>query len=240
MLKLIKLELERNNLKSYIIGGCLITLSILGLVYLFAAIPHIDPSDPDVGIFLTYNGISALALIILAACFTILASVMYNKLVIAEYTSKKIYLLFSYPIKKERILAAKLITVFAFTVISAIISGIVIFSVFFLSEGIFQLCEDTLTIQVILRVAILLLLSAVISAALATISLWFGYWKKSATVTMVVGVIIASVFGSIASEIFLAQGRMQLVFVSIITIVTVFLAIFLIMRVSNQIKNTDV
>ena len=240
MLKLIKLELERNNLKSYIIGGCLITLSILGLVYLFAAIPHIDPSDPDVGIFLTYNGISALALIILAACFTILASVMYNKLVIAEYTSKKIYLLFSYPIKKERILAAKLITVFAFTIISAIISGIVIFSVFFLSEGIFQLCEDTLTIQVILRVAILLLLSAVISAALATISLWFGYWKKSATVTMVVGVIIASVFGSIASEIFLAQGSMQLVFVSIITIVTVFLAIFLIMRVSNQIKNTDV
>ena len=57
---------------------------------------------------------------------------------------------------------------------------------------------------------------------------------------MVVGVIIASVFGSIASEIFLEQGSMQLVFVSIITIMTVFLAIFLIMRVSKQIKNTDV
>ena len=72
MLNLIKLEIKRNRLKGYITAVLLITFAVLGLVYLFAAIPHLDASDTDVQIFITYNGIATLSLVFANACFSIL------------------------------------------------------------------------------------------------------------------------------------------------------------------------
>ena len=115
MLNLIKLEIKRIRLKGYITAGLLITFAVLGLVYLFAAIPHLDASDTDVQIFITYNGIATLSLVVATACFSILSSAMYNRFIVEEYASKKVFLLFSYPVKRSRVLLAKVITVFLFT-----------------------------------------------------------------------------------------------------------------------------
>lgn len=93
MLNLIKLEIKRNRLKGYITAGLLITFAVLGLVYLFAAIPHLDASDTDVQIFITYNGIATLSLVVATACFSILSSAMYNRFIVEEYASKKVFLL---------------------------------------------------------------------------------------------------------------------------------------------------
>lgn len=91
MLNLIKLEIKRNRLKGYITAGLLITFAVLGLVYLFAAIPHLDASDTDVQIFITYNGIATLSLVVATACFSILSSAMYNRFIVEEYASKKFF-----------------------------------------------------------------------------------------------------------------------------------------------------
>lgn len=97
MLNLIKLEIKRNRLKGYITAGLLITFAVLGLVYLFAAIPHLDASDTDVQIFITYNGIATLSLVVATACFSILSSAMYNRFIVEEYASKKVFFAFLIP-----------------------------------------------------------------------------------------------------------------------------------------------
>lgn len=108
MIKLIRLEIKRNRLNEYIIASVVITFSIIALVYLFAAIPHLDSSDSDVQIFKTYNGISTLSLVVFTACYSILSSVMYNRFIIEEYTSKKVFLLFRTPLKENGYYVPKL------------------------------------------------------------------------------------------------------------------------------------
>lgn len=240
MLKLIKLEFKRNHLKGYITAGLVITIATLCLVYLFAAIPHLDPSDKDTQIFMTYNGIATLSLVTVTACFSILSSVMYNKFVIEEYTSKKVFLLFSYPVERKRILWAKIITVFLFTVISMMLSGIIIFSIFFTTESFLPICQEVLTLSTLFEIGISLTAYSIIAAALAVIALWLGYWKKSASVTIVSGVIVSSVFGSFSSEILLAGGIAQNLIVVIIAAVSVLVALILMMGLSQKISTMEV
>lgn len=240
MLKLIKLEIKRNRLKSYITAGFVITIAMIGLVYLFAAIPHLDDSDTDIKIFMTYNGISTLSLVVATACFSILSSVMYNRFIIEEYTGKKVFLLFSYPVERNRVLWAKIITVFLFTTISMIFSGIIVFSIFFITELFIPLCKEDLTLSAILEIAESLVAYSTISAALAVISLWFGHLKKSASVTIVSGVIVSSIFGSFSSEILLTGGLSNNLIVAVITAASILIALVLIRSLSKKINIMEV
>ncbi|MFD2132374.1 ABC transporter permease [Pseudogracilibacillus auburnensis] len=241
MLKLIKLEIKRNRLKGYITAGLVITVTLIGLVYLFAAIPYLDASDKDVQIFMTYNGISTLSLVVATACFSILSSVMYNRFIIEEYTSKKVFLLFSYPVERNRVLWVKIITVFLFIVISMIFSGMIVFSIFFITESFFPLCQDVLTLSTIFGIVASLVAYSITSAALAVISLWFGYWKKSASVTIVSSVIVSSIFGSFSSEILLSGGiTHNLMILVVIAAGSTLVALALITRLSQKINTMEV
>ncbi|MGL4697496.1 ABC transporter permease [Enterococcus larvae] len=240
MFRLIKLELKRNRLKPYITAAVVITVAMLALVYLFAIISYLDTSDTDLLIFMTYRGISTLSLIVATACFSILSSVMYNKFVIEEYTSKKVFLLFSYPVERKRVLWAKILTVFLFTIVSMMVSGLVIFSIFFITESLLHLSQDTLTIQVISEVIFSLIGFSIIAAAFGVISLWLGYWRKSTSVTIISGVIVSSVFGSFSSELLLAKGTSSITIVAMIAVIVVLFAFALIIELSNKINVMEV
>lgn len=240
MLNLIKLEIKRNRLKGYITAGLLITFAVLGLVYLFAAIPHLDASDTDVQIFITYNGIATLSLVVATACFSILSSAMYNRFIVEEYASKKVFLLFSYPVKRSRVLLAKVITVFLFTFVSMLFSGVITFVIFFTTEAFVPICQEAITMSTLFGVSISLIAYSIIAAALAVISLWFGYWRKSASVTIIVGVIVSCVFGSFASEILLAGGVFNNVIVFVIAAASILVAFILTTALSQKISTMEV
>ena len=48
MKTLIRLELKKNKLNTYIMGGIIITIIMLGFLFLFAYAPLIEPNDKDV------------------------------------------------------------------------------------------------------------------------------------------------------------------------------------------------
>ena len=47
MKTLIRLELKKNKLNTYIMGGIIITIIMLGFLFLFAYAPLIEPNDRD-------------------------------------------------------------------------------------------------------------------------------------------------------------------------------------------------
>lgn len=51
MKTLIRLELKKNKLNTYIMGGIIITIIMLGFLFLFAYAPLIEPNDKDMEIF---------------------------------------------------------------------------------------------------------------------------------------------------------------------------------------------
>lgn len=235
MNKLIGLELRRSSLKPYHIAVGIITIIILGFLYLLAAIPKIDATDADAEMFMSYDFIIGLGNIISMAIFSIMSAVMASKFIVDEYVGKKAILLFSYPVDRKRVMDAKIITVFSYTVLSMLICNGVSLTVFLITESIFPLCPDVIDINLVLNCILSLFYYSLVAALLGFISLWIGFLKKSIVVTIVSACIIVSVLCQvIAMSLFVRPV--------ILAILALIFLIAMLVRVNlyHQIKNMEV
>lgn len=189
MPKLIALELKRNRLRPYHIAVLICGVTMLGFQYLMAAIPYMDPTEPDAELFSKYPFLMGITSLVCMAIFAILSAVMASRFVVEEYSGKRAILLLSYPISRKKVLRAKLMLVFLYTVGAMLLCGAVIQAVFILTEVLFSICSDHLTIEVILQSLGFLICCSVLAGLLGMLSLWFGFRKKSVSVTIVASVI---------------------------------------------------
>ena len=192
MRKLIALELKRNRLRPYHIATLICGLTMLGFQYLMAAIPYMDPTEPDAELFSQYPFLMGITCLVCMAIFLILSAVMASRFVVEEYSGKRAILLLSYPISRKKVLCAKLVLVFAYTVGAMLLCGAVIQAVFFLTESLFPLCSDQLTINMFLQSLGFLLSCSILAGLLGVVSLWFGFRKKSVSMTIVASVVLAA------------------------------------------------
>jgi len=193
MNKLISLELKWNSLRSYHIGVFISGVLMLGLLYLLAAVPELDPSETDLEMFMSYRSLVGLANIMLMVIFTILSAVMSAKFVIEEYDGKRAILLFSYPVSRQKVLSAKMCMVFLYTVIAMCLCGTVISGIFFGTESVFHICPDTLSLDTILYCGFSLVCYSLLAGVWGMVALWIGFSKRSVTVTIVAAAIISVV-----------------------------------------------
>ncbi|WP_312637300.1 ABC transporter permease [Oscillibacter sp.] len=196
MFKLMKLELKRNNMKIYVISSIITSIIMLGFIYLFAYAPHIDP-DPDLKIFASYNNIISLFSMLSMAVFATLSSIMYTRFVIDEYKEKRAILLFSYPVKRAKILFAKLAVIFLFTMLAMSICNLMAFGIFGVSESIYPFVVGTLSAQTMLRAAKVTGIMAITAAEIGIMAMGIGFIKKSVPTTIVSAVLLSSVFCNI-------------------------------------------
>ena len=215
MNKLISLERKRNSLRSYHTGVLISGALMLGLLYLLAAIPKLDPSETDLEMFMSYRSLIGLTSIMLMVIFTILSAVMSSKFIIEEYAGKRAILLFSYPVSRQKVLSTKMCIVFLYTVVAMCLCGTVIFGIFLGTESLFPICSDTLTLHTILYCTFSLISYSLLAGVWGIVALWIGFGRQSVTVTIVAAVIIAIVMCQImamtlnylaGAVIFLAVG----------------------------------
>jgi len=235
MFKYMKLEIKRNNLKPYITAVVIMFFVIIGMLYLFAAIPKMDPTESDLDMFKSYDSITTLTCLLDMVCFAILSSVMYAKFVVEDYAGKRALLLFSYPVSRKKIFISKVNVVFLFTFLSMAINGILCFGIFYLTESFLSICDDTVTIQVIIKSMVLIIIYSVMAGALGSTSLWFGLWKKSIPATIVSGTLIATIVCQ-----FLAIGMNNVIVVIGFTIISIIVAVLLLMESSQKINTLEV
>lgn len=199
MHKLIALELKRNRLRPDHIAALIYGVTMLGFQYLMAAIPYMDPTEPDAELFSTYPFLIGITSLVCMAIFAILSAVMASRFVVEEYSGKRAILLLSYPISRKKVLSAKLMLVFLYAVGAMLLCGSVVQTVFFLTELLFPICSDHLTIEVVLQSLGFLLCCSVLAGLLGVLSLWCGFRKKSVPVTIVASVILATLVCQIIS-----------------------------------------
>lgn len=199
MHKLIALELRRNRLRPYHVAVLIFGVTMLGFQYLMAAIPYMDPTEPDTELFSQYPFLMGITCLVCMAIFSILSAVMASRFVVEEYSGKRAILLLSYPINRKKVLSAKLMLVLLYTVGAMLLCGAVIQTVFFLTELLYPLCSDQLTIKVILQSLGFLFCCSILAGLLGVVSLWFGFRKKSISVTIVASVILAALVCQVIS-----------------------------------------
>ena len=235
MLKLIKLELERNHIRTYVTASIIIALCMLGFIYLFAYAPKLEPDDKDLQLFAGYNNLIPLFAVLNMAAFCVLSAVMYSKFIIEDYSGKRPLLLFSYPVSRKKILLSKLSVVSIFTILSLVISDLLIFTVFGVTEKFISLVEEPFTTALVLLAVKMTIVMAFISASIGIIAVAIGFIKKSVPTTIVSAVLLSSLMCNIV-----ANATLNITTLYIIALIVIIVGILSSINLMHKVHTMEV
>lgn len=190
MIKLAALELRRNSLRPYAVVTGILGGVLLAFWYLMALIPRLDPLDPDAELFSTGSFFTGMNCTVCTAFFGVLGAVMAARLVVEEYSGKRVLLLFSYPVSRRRILAAKLLLVSVSTAAGMFLCGLAVQIVFFVSNVFFPFYAGSLGPGAFGQAVYVLLCDSLIAGLTAVLAAWVGLWRKSVPAAIVAGVVL--------------------------------------------------
>ncbi len=194
MIKLIKLELKKNNLKIYLLSVIGIFASVIAMGLLFCVVPILEPNDPASQGFSDRNMVITMISIISMSAFAILSSVMYAKFIVEEYTGRKNVLLFTYPQKRSYILFAKFIFIFVFIFVMMFAVNMISCYVVGVIGSMVGLISQSFTNTVLMiRLTIIF---AFVANFIGLIALRVGFYKKSIILPIVISTILVSPFGN--------------------------------------------
>ncbi|GJM80376.1 ABC transporter permease [Paenibacillus sp. HMSSN-139] len=123
MLQLIKLELKKGRLTSYLWGSLIAYIAIAGMMML---IYFVDGANIEEPAFRDYAELLSMIDLLVRATFIVYASVLLSKLIISEFKDKTIALLFAYPVNRKKLIFAKLTMVFVWTFVNVIVANLLI------------------------------------------------------------------------------------------------------------------
>lgn len=196
-MKLIKLELKRNKIRTYLTATFIISIIMFGFLYLLAYAPLLEPNDKDMIVFSGYINLIPLFSALNTAAFCVLSAVMYSKFIIEDYAEKRVILLFSYPVSRKKIMLSKLSVVSIFTIASMVISNIAIFLIFGLSNQFTHLVNEKFTFSVMIHAVEITLIMSIVATSIGIVSVGIGFIKKSVPTTIISAVLISSLMCNI-------------------------------------------
>lgn len=232
MLKLIKLEWKKNHIGKYI-RNAVILASILSL-FIFALAFLGIANDPDTGVPDAAPGndiISAPIELFTSISFLIFTSVMLASFIVSAYKNKTMYLMFSYPIKRQKILASQMLAVWIFNFIALVLTKLLIYSCILAGSNFmassfpldFNMVHVSFYIQLILKSAVIV--------SMSFIALFIGMAMKSSKATIISSFLL----------IFLTQANIgdftlkgNLAFPAILTALSLFFAVLSVHHVETK------
>ena len=111
------------------------------------------------------------------AVFCVMSSVMYSKFVIEDYSGKRPILLFSYPVSRKKVILSKLSVVSGVTIISMIVSNLLVFMTFGITENFIHLVGKDFTLPIMLKVVENTLIMSLIAASIGIVAVGIGFIK---------------------------------------------------------------
>ncbi|MCY7911674.1 ABC transporter permease [Bacillus haynesii] len=183
MLNLIKLEFKKTKLGWYYKGAVIANLCILGLLCLIGSeeknLTQGQMSMADAASMLQFIGI------FVRSVFIVFAGVLIAKLVIGEYKNRTITVMFTYPVSRKKLIAAKLLLIGGLTFLTMIVSELIVAFIFSQLNNVYPFSPEKLTMQAIGNEIGSMLIYAASSTGLSFIPLYFGMRKQSVPATIV-------------------------------------------------------
>lgn len=202
MMRMLRLELRKTNIRPYCIASAVIFLFSLGLSYIFAYVPTLDSGSQNSAIlFSTYQGIMSInGAIILMACSAV-ASAMGYRYVIWEYCGSQAILLFSYPVRQKRILWAKTMLLLAFTSMTVIFIALGGFVIFALTANMLSLVNDRLMLAHFAAALRNSFVVACLTSGIALCSVRIGFIRRSNSTTVISAIISSMLLANAVAAI---------------------------------------
>lgn len=192
MMKLIRLEWKKNNILKYI-RNAVITTTVL-LVFILMAARELETKetvesygkgmlDSSVGLFVHMS-------------YIIFTGVMIAAYIVGAYEKKTMNLMFSYPIKRRKIILAKVSAVWIFNFLAMVGSKVVIYLILILAKSSIGITAESIPAGE-LSFWLDMVLSSAAMVSISFIALPIGLKMKSSRAAIVASVII----------VFLTQGN---------------------------------
>lgn len=231
MLKLIRLEWKKNNIGKYI-RGAIIMAFLLGL-FVFALAFWGIANDPD-GTLDAAPGtdvISAPIELFTSMSFLIYTSVMLATFIVSAYKNKTMNLMFSYPIKRQKILASQMIAVWSFNFIALIVTKLAIYLCVFMGT---KFMQSSFAIDFSIgsmSFYVQLILKSVVIVSMSFIALFVGMALKSSKATIITSFLLIFLTQANVGDFTMANNA---VFPVILTIISFGFAVLSIYNVESK------
>lgn len=231
MLKLIRLEWKKNNIGKYI-RGAIIMAFLLGL-FIFALAFWGIANDPDGTLDAAprTDVISAPIELFTSMAFLIYTSVMLAVFIVSAYKNKTMNLMFSYPIKRQKILASQMIAVWSFNFIALIVTKLAIYLCVFMGV---RFMQSSFAIDFSigsLSFYVQLILKSVVIVSMSFIALFVGMALKSSKAAIITSFLLIFLTQANVGDFTMADNA---VFPVILTIISLGFAVLSICNVESK------
>ncbi len=185
MLKLIKLEWKKNHLGKYVRN--VVIMAVILNIFLFALAFLGIANDPDGTLDAApgMNAISAPIELFTSMAFLIFTSVMLASFIVSAYKNKTMNLMFSYPIKRQKILASQMIAVWSFNFIALILTKLSIYLCVFAGARFLQSSFVMDFDMGSLSFYVQLIAKSLVIVSMSFIALFVGMALKSSKATLI-------------------------------------------------------
>ncbi|MCI4129210.1 ABC transporter permease [Bacillus haynesii] len=183
MLNLMRIEMKKLKLGWYVRGAVFANFIILGFLWMVTftegkeTFQTIDDTFLVIGTFVR-------------AVFIVFGAVLISKLVISEFKNKTILVMFTYPINRKKLLAAKLLIAAGLTFITILISNACVAAGFFLLNAIYGVIPGVLTASIVSQQTLKIIVFAFGAAGTSLVPIFFGMRKYSTAATIISSVVI--------------------------------------------------
>lgn len=235
MVRLLQLEWKKHNLRPYHTAVFVIAISMLMFLYLFAYIPRLELNDSRLDMFVGYNNLIALFSALNMSAYCILAAVMYNKIIITEYTGKIAILLFTYPVSRKKVMISKVMLVFIYIFTSMVCSNVIIYLIFITTESFVPLVADSFTMTTLARAMLMTLMMSCSAVSIGIIALGIGFIKKSIAATIISSILIASLLSNAITSL----SSLQAVG-TVMGFITIVLAFAIMLQLLRKVERMEV
>lgn len=226
MLKLIKLEWKKNNIGKYIrnvvIIAIILCLFIFALCYLGIA------NDPDTGVPDAAPGnsmISAPIEMFTSITFLVFTSVMLSTFIVSSYNNKTMNLMFSYPIKRQKILISQMLAVWIFNFIALVVTKFLIYGCVLLGSQ-FMVSSFPLDFHMTsLGFYVQLIIKSIVTVTMGFIALFIGMAMKSSKATIISSFLLILLTQANVGDLTLANNAVVPLILTMVSLLFAFLSI---------------
>lgn len=184
MKKLLDIEFKKFCLKKQFIQVLIANVCMLFLILMTTFVNNSGGGLPGMPPIRTITVVDTFV----KAVFVVWQSILIANLIVEEFRSKTILILFTYPLDRKKLILSKLFIIFIITFLSIIGSQIILNTVLFLLNNVMPFIQYNITL---VEMGVMLL-TTITSIMLGMLPLYIGMLNKSTVATVASSLIIVS------------------------------------------------
>lgn len=185
MLKLIRLEWKKNNIRKYVRNAFVMAVILLIFILAVAGELEADETKLAYGDSMLKSGVELFT----NMCAIIFTSTMLASFIVSAYKNKTINLMFSYPINRKKILLSQMLSVWIFNFAALVLTKVLLYTVLVITKEYMLITAANIALGSGMFYIEILVNSAVM-VSISFIGLPIGLRMKSSKATIIAGVII--------------------------------------------------